>query len=121
MQYDIQEFNCILQDKLEEKMKGTPADGAIRILFVGRMKSYIRCIHVDYESTHWEDYYDIQLNVKGCKDLEERFKNYVMEKTMDGDNKCMAGSYGLQNAKEGVTFECQPVCAIIIINIIIKY
>ncbi|KAI7885334.1 cysteine proteinase [Lichtheimia hyalospora FSU 10163] len=108
MQHDIQEFNRILQDKLEQKMMGTPADGAIRKLFVGRMKSYIRCIHVDYESTHLEDYYDIQLNVKGCKNLEESFIDYVAEETMDGDNKYMAGNYGLQDAKKGVTFECFP-------------
>lgn len=51
---------------------------------------------------------DIQLNVKRCKDLNESFKNYVAEETMDGDNKYMAGDHGLQDAKKGVTFECLP-------------
>jgi ubiquitin carboxyl-terminal hydrolase 7 len=57
MQHDIQEFNRVLQDNLEEKMKGTPADGAISKLFKGKMKSFIKCINVDYESSRSEDYY----------------------------------------------------------------
>lgn len=56
-QHDVQEFNRVLQDNLEIKMKNTPADGAIKNLFVGRMKSYIKCINVKYESSRSEDYY----------------------------------------------------------------
>ncbi|KAF7727221.1 hypothetical protein EC973_007919 [Apophysomyces ossiformis] len=108
MQHDVQEFNRVLQDNLEVKMKGTPADGAIKNLFLGRMKSYIKCINVNYESSRLEDYYDIQLNVKGCKNLEESFKDYVAEETLEGDNKYMAEGYGLQDAKKGVIFESFP-------------
>jgi ubiquitin carboxyl-terminal hydrolase 7 len=85
-QHDVQEFNRVLQDNLESKMKvrilvlylfaefthlsdymctkytvstlqNTPADGAINKLFLGKMKSYIKCIDVDYESSRVEDYY----------------------------------------------------------------
>ncbi|KAG0168450.1 hypothetical protein DFQ28_003237 [Apophysomyces sp. BC1034] len=108
MQHDVQEFNRVLQDNLEAKMKGTPADGAIKKLFVGRMKSYIKCINVNYESSRSEDYYDIQLNVKGCKNLEESFKDYIAEETLEGDNKYMAEGHGLQDAKKGVIFESFP-------------
>ncbi|KAI9319606.1 hypothetical protein BX666DRAFT_1914369 [Dichotomocladium elegans] len=107
-QHDVQEFNRVLQDNLEEKMKGTPADGAISKLFLGRMKSYIKCINVDYESSRVEDYYDIQLNVKGCKTLEESFKDYVTIETLEGENKYMAEGHGLQDAKKGVIFESFP-------------
>ncbi|KAI8373084.1 cysteine proteinase [Radiomyces spectabilis] len=108
MQHDVQEFNRVLQDNLEAKMKGTPADGAIKKLFVGKMKSYIKCINVDYESSRSEDYYDIQLNVKGCKNLEDSFKDYIQEETLEGDNKYMAEGHGLQDAKKGVIFENFP-------------
>ncbi|KAI9256173.1 hypothetical protein BY458DRAFT_519583 [Sporodiniella umbellata] len=107
-QHDVQEFNRVLQDNLEIKMKNTPADGAIKNLFVGRMKSYIKCIDVDYESSRSEDYYDIQLNVKGCRNLEDSFKDYITEETLEGDNKYMAEGYGLQDAKKGVIFESFP-------------
>ena len=57
MQHDVQEFNRVLQDTLETKMKGTRAEGAISRLFVGKMKSFIKCIDVDFESSRVEDYY----------------------------------------------------------------
>ena len=56
LQHDVQEFNRVLQDKLETKMKGTDAEGTIVRLFGGKMKSYIRCVDVDFESARSEDY-----------------------------------------------------------------
>ncbi|KAF9113641.1 hypothetical protein BGX27_001116 [Mortierella sp. AM989] len=108
MQHDVQEFNRVLQDNLEGKMKGTDAEGAIQKLFVGKMKSYIKCINVDYESSRVENFYDIQLNVKGCKTLRDSFANYVDVETLDGDNKYQAEGHGLQDAKKGVIFQTLP-------------
>lgn len=36
--------------------QGTKAEGAIDKLFVGKMKSYIKCVNVDYESSRLEDF-----------------------------------------------------------------
>ncbi|CAO3608807.1 unnamed protein product [Mucor hiemalis] len=108
MQHDVQEFSRVLQDNLELKMKGTAVDGAVTNIFMGKMKSYIKCINVDYESSRVEDFYDIQLNVKGCKSLEDSFKRYVDVETMDGENKYMAEGHGLQDACKGVSFESIP-------------
>lgn len=57
LQHDVQEFNRVLCDKLETKMKGTQADGAINRLFCGKMKSYIKCIDIEYESARSEEFY----------------------------------------------------------------
>lgn len=108
LQHDVQEFNRVLQEKLEGKMKGTAADGAISRLFVGRMKSYLRCVNVDYESARSEDFYDIQLNVKGMANLRESFQDYIQVEMLDGDNKYHAEGHGLQDAKKGVIFEKFP-------------
>ncbi|KAG9126664.1 hypothetical protein FRC07_002537 [Ceratobasidium sp. 392] len=108
MQHDVQEFNRVLQDKLESKMKGTPAEGAINKLFLGKMKSYIKCVNVDFESSRTEDFYDIQLNVKGMANLYESFKDYVAVETLEGDNKYQAEGLGLQDAKKGVVFQEFP-------------
>ncbi|EJD02278.1 cysteine proteinase [Fomitiporia mediterranea MF3/22] len=108
LQHDVQEFNRVLQDKLESKMKGTKADGAISRLFVGKMKSYVRCVNVDYESSRTEDFNDISLNVKGMKNLHESFRDYVAVETLDGDNKYQAEGYGLQDAKKGIIFQSFP-------------
>ncbi|CCA77798.1 probable ubiquitin-specific processing protease 21 [Serendipita indica DSM 11827] len=108
MQHDVQEFNRVLQDKLESKMKGTAAEGAINRLFVGKMKSYIRCVNVDFESSRTEEFYDIQLNVKGMRNLRESFQDYVAVETLEGDNKYQAEGHGLQDAKKGVIFQSFP-------------
>ena len=108
LQHDVQEFNRVLQDKLETKMKGTKIDGAIKDLFSGKMKSYIKCINVDYESSRTEDFYDIQLNVKGMKNLEAAFKDYIAEETLEGENRYQAEGLGLQDAKKGVIFQSFP-------------
>lgn len=57
LQHDVQEFNRVLCDKLETKMKGTTADGEIKRIFAGTMKSYIKCIDIDFESARSEDFY----------------------------------------------------------------
>ena len=51
---------------------------------------------------------DIQLNVKGMKNLYESFKDYVSVETLDGENKYMAEGYGLQDAKKGIIFQSFP-------------
>ncbi|KAI8871870.1 cysteine proteinase, partial [Ramicandelaber brevisporus] len=108
LQHDVQEFNRVLQDNLETKMKGTVVEGAIEKFFVGKMKSYIKCINVDYESSRTENFYDIQLNVKGCNNLRDSFVEYISVETLDGDNQYMADGHGLQDARKGVVFESFP-------------
>ncbi|CAB1350298.1 unnamed protein product, partial [Coregonus sp. 'balchen'] len=61
--------------------------------------SYIQCKHVDYRSERIEDYYDIQLSIKGKKNTVEQ---------LDGDNKYDAGEHGLQEAEKGVKFLTFP-------------
>ncbi|KAJ1673860.1 ubiquitin-specific protease ubp15, partial [Spiromyces aspiralis] len=107
-QHDVQEFNRVLQDHLENKMKGTSVEGAIGKLFLGKMKSYIRCLNVDFESSRIEDYYDISLNVKGCKTLRDSFEDYCQVETLEGENKYHAEGHGLQDAKKGMAFMSFP-------------
>jgi ubiquitin carboxyl-terminal hydrolase 7 len=107
-QQDVQELSRVLMDKLDENMKGTEAEGALARMFVGKMKTYISCINVDYESSRVEEFWDIQLNVSGNKNLDDSFKDYVQVETMDGENKYFAEGFGLQDAKKGVIFESFP-------------
>lgn len=105
--------------------QGTKAEGAIAKLFVGKMKSYIKCVNVDYESSRIEEFNgmseisrfiyvsswfpaDIQLNVKGMKNLYESFQDYVAVEMLDGENKYQAEGLGLQDAKKGIIFESFP-------------
>ncbi|KAK3717321.1 hypothetical protein QZH41_011551 [Actinostola sp. cb2023] len=96
MQHDVQELCRVLIDNMESKMKGTCVE------------SYIRCTKVEYKSTRLEPFYDIQLNVKGKKNIYESFKEYIEVELLDGENKYDAGEHGLQEAKKGVIFKQFP-------------
>ncbi|KAH6802412.1 ubiquitin-specific protease 12 [Perilla frutescens var. frutescens] len=104
MQHDVQELNRVLCEKLEDKMKGTVVEGTIQQLFEGHHMNYIECINVDYKSTRKESFYDLQLDVKGCKDIYASFDKYVEVERLEGDNKYHAEQYGLQDARKGVLF-----------------
>jgi ubiquitin carboxyl-terminal hydrolase 7 len=41
-------------------------------------------------------YADLQLDVKGCKDVYESFDKYVEVERLEGDNKYQAEQFGLQ-------------------------
>lgn len=107
-QHDVQELNRVLMDNLEGKMKGTSVEGMLNKVFVGQMKSYIKCENVDFESSRIEEYWDIQLNVKGMETLEDSFHDYVQVETLDGENQYQATGHGLQDAKKGVVFTSFP-------------
>ena len=98
----------VLIDKLEDKMKGTPLDGTLKDLFCGRICSFIRCLHVSYESKRVEDFYDIQLDVRGCKDVLESLKKYTAKEVLDGENQYDAEALGKQDAEKGVIFTQAP-------------
>ncbi|KAI9647182.1 ubiquitin-specific protease ubp15 [Ciborinia camelliae] len=108
-QQDVQELSRKLMERMEIKMKGTEAENVLPKLFCGKVRTYISCINVDYESRRVEDFWDVQLNVSGNKDIEASFQDYIQVETMDGDNQYFAGeNYKLQDAKKGVIFESFP-------------
>ncbi|EDV95916.1 ubiquitin carboxyl-terminal hydrolase 7 [Drosophila grimshawi] len=108
MQQDVQEFLRVFLEKLESKMRGTCLEGTIPALFEGEMSSYIKCKNIDFNSTRYETFYDIQLNIKDMKNIYESFQYYVASEALEGDNKYDAGVHGLQEASKGVIFTALP-------------
>ena len=128
MQHDVQELNRVLVDKLEEKMKArqprvclkpsahrcgtvrqaTSVEGTMAHLFRGKFTNYLRCVNVEDVSTRDEDFYDLQMPVKGCKDLYASLDEYVKEETLEGDNQYQSERFGKQDAKKGVSFKSLP-------------
>lgn len=108
-QQDVQELSRKLMERMEDRMKGTPAENVLSGMFSGKIKTYISCINVDYESSRVEDFWDVQLNVRGSKNLLDSFKNYIEVEKMDGENQYFAGEqYKLQDANKGVIFMSFP-------------
>lgn len=107
-QHDVQEFVRILLSKLEDKMKKTPLDGQIAELFSGKISRYVKCVNVDYESTHDEEFYDVSLVVKGKKNIEESLESFIEEEFLTGDNKYKVEGQGPQDAVMGCKFSKLP-------------
>lgn len=108
LQSDVQEFCRLLFENLEDQMKKTPAEGSIEKIFVGKVRNVISCLNVDYRSTRTENFYDLQVAVRGCERLEDSFKLYCQEEMMVGDNQYRADGHGLQDAKKFIEFESFP-------------
>lgn len=107
-QHDVQELDRVLLDNLQTKMKGTKAEGTIENLFQGKIKNFIKCVDIDFESNREEAYFDLSLNVKGCADVMSSFEKYVEVEMLDGSNKYHAEGHGLQTAKKGCSFLSFP-------------
>ena len=113
-QQDVQEMLRVLLDKLEEGMRGNGVvEGSIKRLFAGTVKSFIRCTDVTYESSRLEEFYDIQLDIKGCKDVKDSLRKYCAMEMLSAENENQydAGEqFGKQDAQKGVIFtELPPV------------
>ncbi|KAI3387144.1 hypothetical protein SNEBB_003657 [Seison nebaliae] len=119
LQHDVQELSRILMDKMEMKMRNTPEESVIPDLFRGELKSFVRCLNVDYISSKNECFYDIQLNVRlnnvapmrneDPKNIYDAFNEYCKLSMLTGDNKYFAGDeHGLQDAERGVKFVSFP-------------
>ncbi len=104
IQHDVQEFNLMLNDLMENKMKGTKSEGTFKYLFEGKSENYIECLDIPYMSNKEEKFYDLQLNVKGCKNIYESLEKYTEVEMLEGDNMYEAEGYGKHRAKKGVRF-----------------
>ena len=103
-QHDVQELSRVLVDNIEEKMKNTRSERTIETLLQGATRSYIRCVNVPFCSERKETFYDVQLDVKGCKSIHDSFAKFVEEEMLDGENQYEATGHGKQDAKKGVRF-----------------
>ncbi|KAF5938223.1 hypothetical protein HYC85_025729 [Camellia sinensis] len=90
--------------KAKAEVEGTVVEGTIQQLFEGHHVNYVECINVDYKSTRKESFCDLQLDVKGCRDVYAFFDKYVEVDRLEGDNKYHAEQFGLQDARKGVLF-----------------
>jgi ubiquitin carboxyl-terminal hydrolase 7 len=104
VQHDVQEFNMLLADIMEKKMKGTESENTFKYLFEGMQLSYIKCLDIDYESKREECYSDVQLTVKGCKGLIDSFQNYIQREVLEGEDMFEVEGRGKQRAEIGKIF-----------------
>lgn len=85
-------------------MKAISVENTIANLYQGKVTNFIRCLNVDYTSERTETFYDVQLDVKGCKNIYDSFEKYVEEEVLEGENQYFAEGFGKQDAKKGCKF-----------------
>lgn len=108
MQEDVHEFNKILCETLEEKMKGSKACGLTDKIFAGHILKFIRCLNVDFKSEKSDMFQDIILDVRGCSDVYASFDRITAEDTFDGENQYECEGHGKQDAKFGDLYVSFP-------------
>eukprot|EP01065_Artemidia_motanka_P036890 TRINITY_DN4493_c3_g1_i1.p1 TRINITY_DN4493_c3_g1~~TRINITY_DN4493_c3_g1_i1.p1 ORF type:complete len:1199 (+),score=313.80 TRINITY_DN4493_c3_g1_i1:153-3749(+) len=113
-QQDVQELLRKLTDNLEEKMKATSLEGFVDRLLMGKMRNFVKCTHVDFESERVESFYDVQVNVKGNASLEDALRELLEKEDLDGENKYHAADeergvdHGRQDAQKGMEWLSFP-------------
>eukprot|EP01065_Artemidia_motanka_P047123 TRINITY_DN7301_c0_g3_i1.p1 TRINITY_DN7301_c0_g3~~TRINITY_DN7301_c0_g3_i1.p1 ORF type:complete len:1250 (+),score=425.49 TRINITY_DN7301_c0_g3_i1:82-3750(+) len=111
-QHDVQELLRKLIDNLEEKMKETSLKGFIDSIILGRMRNYVKCTQIEFESERTEDYKDIQVTVRGKGSLEEALRSQLDKEELVGDNKYHAcderNDHGMQDARKGMEWQTFP-------------
>jgi ubiquitin carboxyl-terminal hydrolase 7 len=96
-QHDVQELDRVLLDNLQTKMKGTKAEGTVEKLFQGKIRNFIKCVNIDFESNRevsniikhfsWFILYCENClrpksteDIKGCRNKEYHFSQVVRSK-----------------------------------------
>jgi ubiquitin C-terminal hydrolase len=108
VQHDVQEFNMMLSDLMEKKLKGTNNEEVFKYLFEGKIRSKIECVDYQYESIKEEKFDDLQLNVKGCNNIYDSFDKYTEKEVLDGDDKYEVEGHGKEKAIKSTTFSKFP-------------
>ena len=87
VQMDIFEFFCDFLDKIEQKLKNSKNENIIKYFFMGRQNDVLTfegdCNH---HRTNESQFYSIQLQVQGKKDIYESLDTLIEGEKMFGDN-----------------------------------
>ena len=86
-QMDVFEFFCDFLDKIEQKLKHTNNENIIKYFFMGRQNDVLtfegNCNH---HRTNESQFYSIQLQVQGKKDIYDSLNTLIEGEKMQGDN-----------------------------------
>ena len=87
VQMDVFEFFCDFIEKIEQKLKNTKNENIIKYFFMGRQNDVLtfegECNH---HRTNESQFYSIQLQVQGKKNIYESLDTLIEGEKMTGDN-----------------------------------
>lgn len=102
VQQDSHEFLTLLLSLLERCLSNSgvaKAKTIVQDLFRGNMSHVTRCSkcgQTSIASSNVEDFYELELNLKGLKSLDESLDDYLSEEKLEGDNQYYCDSCGIR-------------------------
>lgn len=110
VQQDVQEFSRMLCEALQESMRANGVHDGVAGLFEGRTTSVTQCTRVDFASEKEQPFYDLQMQVQGCRSLQASFRQFVREERLSGENKYNTRDpqLGKQEARRSTRFKTLP-------------
>ncbi|GJN27007.1 hypothetical protein PR202_gb14983 [Eleusine coracana subsp. coracana] len=92
VQQDGHEFLTLFLSLLEQSLNHSKVSGRtiVQHLFRGSVSHMTRCLSCGKDSaasSKMEDFYELELNIKGLNNLEESLNEYFSEEALDGDNQ----------------------------------
>jgi hypothetical protein len=111
VQHDIQEFIRVLLAKIEEKMAQTDRKDAVAEMFRGKFRHSISNSARKFDQARTEDFYDLSLQVRGFRRIEDSLRHFVSPEYLSGENAYDTGTdLGRIPVEIGVTIlELPPV------------
>ncbi|KAK8894640.1 hypothetical protein M9Y10_023077 [Tritrichomonas musculus] len=97
-QHDVVEFERALIQNLEAKIKDTELSGHISSQFIGKIRTSIKCKNVNFVHSIDEDFDNLPLIVRGCKNLDESLKKELESQDLTGSDQYKTEEYGSQDA-----------------------
>ncbi|CAH1775543.1 unnamed protein product [Owenia fusiformis] len=91
-QQDAQEFSKLFISLLEDTLVSQPdptVKNVIREQFSGQYAYVTQCNHCQGGSQRSADFYELDLNIKGHKELHECLQEFCQEEKLEGDNQYM--------------------------------
>ena len=87
VQMDVFEFFCDFLDKIEQKLKGSRNENIIKYFFMGRQNDVLKFENgCNHHRKHESQFYSIQLQVHGKKDIYDSLNSLIEGEKMDGAN-----------------------------------
>ena len=84
VQQDSQEFYNNFCEQIENKLKDTKYKYIINDVFMGKTCSSVICDRCQHISNRLEDFYNLQLEVKNIKSLNDSLQKLIIPETIDG-------------------------------------
>jgi ubiquitin C-terminal hydrolase len=111
-QHDIQEFLRVLLTNIEEKLKPTEDKEAIARLMRGHTRREISNRHRGFRQEVSEEFYDLSLQVKDCRSVEESLARFVRSERLTGENQYDTGDGKIDVEVKTQISELPPVLAL---------